>query len=281
MKTISAIKCRLYQAGMRFACNLIKWPKPRVIKGDDALNKMVEDFNKREIKKPMVIMPSFLYKNPLIKNVLKTFEHHLEIRDLINPTVAAVEEIVEIYKKENCDAMVVIGGGSVIDLGKGAAVRIAHPRKTINKMKGVLKLNHKLIPLYAVPTTAGSGSEATVCAVITDEATHEKSSINDPHLVPQVAVLDPRLTVSLPPYLTATTGMDALTHAIESYIGNSNTRKTKKDAIQATKLILDNIEEATLNGQNLQARQAMQEAALLAGQAFTRAYVGYVHAREN
>ena len=145
-------------------------------------------------------------------------------------------------------------------------------------MKGLLKVGRKLPPFYAVPTTAGTGSECTVAAVITDEKTHFKYPVNDFNLIPHYAVLDPKLTESLPPFLTATTGMDALTHAVEAYIGKGNTRKTKRQAEQAVKLIFGNLREATLNGHNLTARANMQQAAYLAGLAFTRAYVGYVHA---
>lgn len=145
-------------------------------------------------------------------------------------------------------------------------------------MKGLLKVNRKLPPFFAVPTTAGTGSECTVAAVITDDETHDKYAINDFSLIPHYAILDPTLTATLPPFLTATTGMDALTHAVEAYIGRGNTRKTKRQAEQAVKLVFDNLKEATLNGTNLNARINMQKAAYLAGLAFTRAYVGYVHA---
>ena len=145
-------------------------------------------------------------------------------------------------------------------------------------MKGLLKVNRKLPPFFAVPTTAGTGSECTVAAVITDDETHDKYAINDFSLIPHYAILDPTLTATLPPFLTATTGMDALTHAVEAYIGRGNTRKTKHQAEEAVRLIFGNLKEATFNGTNLDARINMQKAAYLAGLAFTRAYVGYVHA---
>ena len=186
--------------------------------------------------------------------------------------------MVKIYHDNNCDCVISIGGGSLIDLGKGTAARVANPKKSLKKMKGIFKVKHKLVPLYAIPTTAGSGSEATVAAVISDSNTHEKFPINDTKLVPSVAVLEPTLTVSLPKYLTAITGMDALTHAIECYIGGSNTKQTKKDSIEAVKLILENLKVAYEDGTNVKARENMQIAAFLAGAAFTRGYVGYVHA---
>jgi len=156
--------------------------------------------------------------------------------------------------------------------------RVAHPHKTIPQMKGLLKLTHKLPPLFVIPTTAGTGSETTLAAVITNSQTHEKYAINDPHLIPKFAVLDPVLTIKLPKHITSTTGVDALTHAVEAYIGQSNTRHTKAMAIDAIKLIYANLKKAYDNGEDLSARSNMQKAAYEAGVAFTRAYVGYVHA---
>ena len=131
----------------------------------------------------------------------------------------------------------------------------------------------------SVPTTAGAGSETTVAAVITDSATHRKAAINDPLLIPKYAVLDPELTVGLPPYTTATTGMDALAHAVEAYTNKTyNTKLENRLAREAVKLIHDNMLIAFEAGSNLEARQNMQRGAFCAGRAFTRGCVGYVHA---
>ena len=132
--------------------------------------------------------------------------------------------------------------------------------------------------LIAVPTTAGTGSETTLAAVITDAKTRYKYAINDFPLIPRYAVLDPGVTLGLPPFLTATTGMDALTHAVEAYIGNSTTYGTRKDALLAVKLIFENIDEAWENGRNVRARRNMLRASFCAGCAFSKSYVGYVHA---
>jgi len=145
-------------------------------------------------------------------------------------------------------------------------------------MRGQLKVLKKMPLFIAIPTTAGSGSETTVAAVITDSASHEKYSIVDPSLIPHYTLLEPRLTASLSPFITACTGMDALCHAVEAYIGNSNTRQTRLDALKATELIFHNLYAAFSNGHDITARKNMQEAAFLAGAAFTRAYVGNVHA---
>jgi len=156
--------------------------------------------------------------------------------------------------------------------------RVAKPHKSIQQLRGYLKVRAEIPPLYAIPTTAGTGSEATVAAVIDDEATREKYSVSDLSLIPRVAVLDPQLTVSLPKNFTAATGMDALTHAVESYIGRSNTNETREMSIKAVKLIFENIYMAYTDGTNITARRNMQLAAYFAGIAFTRAYVGNVHA---
>ena len=145
--------------------------------------------------------------------------------------------------------------------------------------QGTLKVRARLVPLFAVPTTAGTGSETTIAAVITDATTHHKASINDPALMPTLAVLDPELTMGLPPAVTAATGMDALCHAVESYTNATYCTALEDDyARQAVRLIFDNLPQAFTHGDDLVARQNLQKAAFLAGRAFTRGCVGYVHA---
>lgn len=165
-----------------------------------------------------------------------------------------------------------------MDCAKALGARIVRPRKPLAKMEGLLHVMHRLPLLIAVPTTAGTGSETTLAAVITDETTHHKYPINDFSLIPAYAVLEPKVTTALPPQLTATTGMDALTHAVEAYIGNSTTAKTRAAAVEAIRLIFHNLPIAYENGQDLAARSHMLHAAYLAGIAFTQSYVGYVHA---
>lgn len=198
-----------------------------------------------------------------------------------NPTIGNIEDGLAMYKENGCDAIVALGGGSAMDCAKGIGARVACPKKSVPQMKGVLKImltGHKLPPLVAIPTTSGTGSEATLAAVISNPETHEKYPINDPFLIPRYVVMDPELTKSLPKHITSTTGMDALTHAVEAYIGGENTRQTKADAVEAVKLINTYLKRAYDNGNDLEARNEMQRAAYLAGKAFTRAYVGYVHA---
>lgn len=165
-----------------------------------------------------------------------------------------------------------------MDCAKGVGACVARRKKHIRKMRGLLKVRRSLPPLYAIPTTAGTGSEATVSAVISDRETSENYAIMDPVLVPQEAILDPLLTIKLPPQITATTGMDALTHAVEAYIGRSNTAETRKMAKITVKLVFENLYTAYKDGENIIARENMQRAAFFGGLAFTRAYVGNAHA---
>ena len=171
-----------------------------------------------------------------------------------------------------------IRDSSSIDCAKAVGARVAKPHQSLEKMKGILKVHKKLPLLIAIPTTAGTGSETTLAAVITDAESRHKYPINDFPLIPRVAVLDPKVTASLPPFLTATTGMDALTHAVEAYIGNSTTAGTRADALFAVKMIFENIDRAYTDGSDLEARKNMLLAAFSAGCAFSKSYVGYVHA---
>lgn len=195
-----------------------------------------------------------------------------------NPTVENVEEARELYLKSGCKAMIGFGGGSSIDCAKAVGARIAKKKQSIQKMRGILKIIRQIPFLIAVPTTAGTGSEVTVTCVITDEKTHHKFPISDFPLIPRVAVHDPITTETLPSHITATTGMDALTHAVEAYIGGSTTKASRNDAIFALKLVCENLLEAYSNPENKSARANMLYASFLAGRAFSVSYVGYCHA---
>ena len=185
---------------------------------------------------------------------------------------------MELYRDNYCDCIIGFGGGSSMDCAKAVGACIAKPHQSLAKMKGILKVHKRLPLLIAIPTTAGTGSETTLAAVITDAQTRYKYAINDFPLIPRYAVLDPKVTVSLPPSITASTGMDALTHAVEAYIGNSTTPDTRRDALRAVKLIFQNLDRVYENGSDLEARKDMLKASFYAGCAFTKSYVGYVHA---
>lgn len=194
-----------------------------------------------------------------------------------DPTIAQIEAGVAQYKQQGCEAILAVGGGSSIDAAKIIAAR-AKPSLSIRKMAGLFRVVLGIKPLYAVPTTAGTGSEVTIAAVVSDPERTKKMSIIDLKLVPQKAALDGALMTGLPAPITAATGMDALTHAVEAYISKNANKKTDEHAIAATKLIFENLPTAFHDGGNLQAREQMALASYKAGVAFTIAGVGYVHA---
>ena len=185
---------------------------------------------------------------------------------------------MKIYEQNECDGIVAIGGGSVLDCAKAIGACVVCKSKTIKDMKGLLRINKRTPTLIAIPTTAGTGSEATLSAVISDSENGTKFVINDFDLIPEYALLDEKLTISLPKTITATSGMDALTHAIEAYIGRSTTKLTRECSLNAIKLIFENLEKAYRNGNNLESRKNLLTASYLAGVSFSRSYVGYVHA---
>ena len=196
----------------------------------------------------------------------------------LEPSMDSIQHCTDEAKAFGADVIIGFGGGSSMDCAKAVGACAVKPNQSLAQMKGILKVHKKLPLLMAVPTTAGTGSETTLAAVITDADTRYKYAINDFPLIPRYAVLDPKVTLSLPPFITATTGMDALTHAVEAYIGNSTTIDTRRDALKAVKLIFENIDIAYEHGDNIQARRNMLHASFYAGCAFTKSYVGYVHA---
>ena len=234
-------------------------------------------------QKPLLVTDKSIRKLGLtqpLEKALKSAFGKVTIFDgtVANPTTQNVEEALEKYLKNNCDCLIAFGGGSVMDCAKAVGARLACPKKSLGQMKGVLKVRHKIPLLVAIPTTAGTGSETTLAAVITDSETRHKYAISDFPLIPKYAVLDAKLTLGLPPFVTATTGMDALTHAIEAYLGRSTTKKTRQEALMAIKMIFENLETDNKDPTNEVARAKMLHASYLAGLAFTQSYVGYVHA---
>ena len=275
--------CRSYQGVVKIVSNALSWREPELLEGENSLIELPKVIKKQGIESVLIITDEGIVAVGLLEALLKRLQKE-EVKFVIydktmpNTPIENIEEAVKIYKENNCQGIIAFGGGSPIDCAKVAGARIVQPNKSIHQMKGLLKVKKKLPPLFAVPTTAGTGAEATIAAVVSNSKTNEKYPLMDTVLLPQYAVLDPLLTTKLPPHITSITGMDALTHAIESYIGRSNTKNTKQWSIDATKLIFENLYEAYINGDNITARKHMQKAAYLAGMAFTRAYVGYVHA---
>jgi alcohol dehydrogenase class IV len=200
--------------------------------------------------------------------------------DAITPDapIPLIEEGIDFYWEHGCDAIVAFGGGSSMDASKAIAAAVSNPGKTLRELAGYFKGLQTPVKIYAVPTTAGTGSEVTVAAVISDPETQTKLVIVDTRLVPKMAALDPCLMTGLPPHITAATGIDALTHAIEAFVGKWANPYTDDMALSAVGLIFDNLRVAYSDGKNLEAREKMALAATYAGLAFTRANVGNVHA---
>ena len=274
---------RLYQGVFRVAVNFLDWTPPKIISGPGSVKKLPAVIKSKGLKKMMIVTDKGLMSLNLLDGLFEGLkaegiDYVVYDKTQPNPSIDNIEEVRILYLDNGCEGFIAFGGGSPMDCAKAAGARVVRPNKTVQKMRGQLKVIKKLPPFFAVPTTAGTGSETTLAAVVTDTKTHEKYALNDPRLRPGYAVLDPELTVGLPPHITSTTGMDALTHAVEAYIGHSNTKETSAKAEQATKMIFENLETAYNNGSDIHAREQMLLASHYAGIAFTRAYVGNVHA---
>lgn len=285
------IKNGLYRSGQFMLGKmqvLVPWHMPEVIKGAGSLMKVPDLLKEHKNRHILVVTTAGFIKRGTLEDFFsKVKDAHIKVtvfdRVKPDPDIATIEAGVQAYLAAGCDSIVAIGGGSVLDCAKVIGARIVRPDKKVLDMTGMLKIHKKLPPFYAVPTTAGTGSEVTVAAVITDEHTHRKHPVGDPCLLPAYAILDAELTKSLPADITAATGMDALTHAVEAYINLFTRAECDESAIEAVKLIFANLEKAYVQSSNgdsndLKAREDLLWASYLAGTAFTRSYVGYVHA---
>lgn len=280
MNTLRKIYCRAFQKAFHIAIPFLPYRKPKIA---GSIKELPEIIMRHKCTHVLIITDGGIMKLGLTRRLEKALKeagipYTIYDKTVANPTTVNVREALELYHKEGCDAIIGFGGGSSMDCAKAVGACAVKPNQSLAQMKGILKVHKKLPLLMAVPTTAGTGSETTLAAVITDADTRYKYAINDFPLIPRYAVLDPKVTLSLPPFITATTGMDALTHAVEAYIGNSTTIDTRRDALKAVKLIFENIDIAYEHGDNIQARRNMLHASFYAGCAFTKSYVGYVHA---
>lgn len=281
MKTLL---CRIFQLGMKLGYYLIPVRTPELITGEGCVQTLAQPLLDRGVTHPLVVTDSGLSQLGLPDGMVESLRAaglSVTVYDGVqpNPTDVDVEDGLQLYRDAGCDGIIAFGGGSPMDCAKAIGARAVRPKKSIAKMQGLFGVLHRLPPFFAVPTTAGTGSETTLAAVITDSATHHKASINDPSLIPHVAVLDPALTIGLPPAVTAATGMDALCHAVEAYTNHTYcTKLENRMAKEAVRLIHDYLPRAYANGSDREARQQMQRAAFCAGRAFTRGCVGNVHA---
>lgn len=275
--------CRLYQRTFNVATKFLPWRKPELVEGENSLRKLPALIKSKGIDHVLIVTDEGIVAIGLMEPLLKGLQSEgiqftVYDKTVPNPTILNIEDAYAMYRMHDCQAIIAFGGGSPIDCAKGVGARVAKPTMQIAEMRGQLKIRKEMPLFFAIPTTAGTGSEGTLATVVSNSVTHEKYAILDPVLIPHYAVLDPLLTVKLPHHITAATGMDALTHAVEAYIGKSNTAETRAYSREAVTLIFANLFEAYKDGDNIEARTNMQKASYLAGLAFTRAYVGYVHA---
>ncbi|MGN0962654.1 MAG: iron-containing alcohol dehydrogenase [Clostridia bacterium] len=278
MGPLKKICCRGFQTVFRLALPFLPYRDPKILR---CLGDVPPLLKGKNIRRVLLVTDKNLRKiggTAPLEEALEEAGLFCAVYDetVANPTVANAEAARQKYLDNGCEAVIAFGGGSPMDCAKALCARIARPDRSLLRMKGLLKVRRATPLLIAVPTTAGSGSETTLAAVITDEQSHHKYVINDFALIPSYAVLDPAVTATLPKAVAAATGMDALTHAAEAFIGRSTTKETRADALKAVELIFQHLEKAC-EGEE-EARKQMLYASYLAGKAFTRSYVGYVHA---
>ena len=278
--TLKKIWYRIYQNVFKVAMCFMDWSEPELLEGAGSVLKLPEFIKNKGINKVLVVTDGGLMGLHLLDPMFaKLDEAGVEyvVYDGVqpNPTIPNIEDCKDMYIQNGCQGIIAFGGGSSMDCAKAVGARLARPHKSLSKMEGILKIWHRLPLLIAVPTTAGTGSETTLAAVITDADTHHKYAINDFNLIPDYAVLEPSVTYGLPPQLTATTGMDALTHAIEGYITKGHCTISDMFHLEAIKLISENLCGAVQN--TPEGREGMALGQYIAGMGFSNVGLGIVH----
>jgi len=255
----------------------------KIISGYKAVNNIPEELSLLGVKRPMIITDKGVVEAGILKKVEKSFrESNITIGAVFDnvpqdSSKYTVKEAAEIYRKKICDSLIALGGGSVIDTSKGVNIILTENVDNLFELAGAERLKKDMKPFIVVPTTHGTGSESTLVAVISDPDENAKLPFTSYKLLPDVAILDPNMTVTLPPKLSAATSMDALTHAIEAYISLQKNPVSDSFAISAIKLISENILEVLKNKRNKKARLKLLNASCMAGAAFSNAMVGVVH----
>lgn len=278
MNIFNTIRCRIVHLTFKILLPFLPYKNPIVYEDIININDVLKTNNASKV---LIITGPHIYQsglaNILLDELNKNNIDYAVFKDTCsNPLISVVNKATLFYKENNCDSIIAFGGGSPLDVAKLVGAKVA-TNKEIIKLKGVLKVRHKIPLLIAIPTTAGSGSEVTLAAVITDDKTHLKFAVNDFNLIPKYVFLLNKTTSSLPKKTIATCGMDALTHALESYLNIGGDKNSKKDALEASKLIFSNLENCYLNNDDI-SRSNMLKASFLAGRSFSKGYVGYVHA---
>ena len=257
----------------------------KILSGEFALENIPSELNMLRAKKVLILSDKTLEKIGTLQVVIDAIstkdieivEKYTEIPP--DSSIEIINEITRLYKQLDCDSIVAVGGGSVIDTAKGVRMTLSQQKKNILELVGCEMINYgNHIPFVAIPTTSGTGSEATIVAVILDKARNMKMEFISYFLLPDVSVLDPRMTLSLPAKTTASTGMDALCHAIEAYTCLQKNPMSDAYAISAIEIIRDNLIKAVENGNDKKVRLAMANASLMAGVSFSNSMVGVIHA---
>lgn len=273
---------RGYTNGLKVAAYVLPLPKPTLFSGPGSIHELTEAIADLGFKKLLLVTDEGLVKIGMAEQVAESARTrgldvalYAEVKP--DPTYDQVEGGLNVYLESGCDAILALGGGSAMDCAKVIAARVTN-KKSIKRLAGLFRVWRTPAPLFVIPTTSGTGSEVTVAAVVSEPDTHHKTPLMDPKLVPLMAALDANLLVGLPAKITADTGIDALTHAIEAYISRNATTETKAYSVAAIKLIFQYLPRAVEEGSDIQARQKMAMASYYAGLAFTKASLGYVHA---
>lgn len=273
---------RTLMFGQKLAGYLIPTTPPLLFCGPGSSQQLATTLAQQGVKKLLLVTDQALFRLGLAEKMLATLAE-LGVETAVfyeltpDPTDQQIQAGIEAARYHGAEAVLGFGGGSAIDAAKLIAA-LAPRNLPLDNAPGLLRLRRRGLALYAVPTTAGTGSEVTFAAVITHSQSHQKKPVIDPCLLPSAVALDPTLMTGLPPAVTAATGIDALTHAIEALLSNNANRETNRLARAAMGLIFTQLPVAYRDGNNLEARSAMAIAACYAGLAFTKAGVGYVHA---
>ena len=282
MFALKVFLLRCYMTIFKYVVMILPFNWPKTFDGAGSAKDLCKHIAGEGHKKVLIVTDAMLVQLGLIDPIKAELEAQ-GVAGVIydgvkpDPTVEQIEAGFDRYKAEACDGLLAIGGGSSIDAAKVIGAR-AKNDKPIRKMTGLFRVWRGMAPLYAVPTTAGTGSEVTIAAVVSDPEAQRKLPMMDLKLMPSACALDGTLMTGLPAPITAATGMDALTHAVEAYISRAANSKTDALALEAAQMIMANLATAVEDGGNVEARQAMTSASCKAGKAFTQAGVGYVHA---
>jgi alcohol dehydrogenase class IV len=264
------------------ALNVVPQKTPTLLSGVGNIKLVPSELSVLKVNKPLVVTDKPLVDLGIVaklEEVLKAANIQYAVFDEVipDPSFEVCDQGLAALRKNHCDSVIALGGGSVMDAGKLIRMGATHD-KPMEKFAGLLRCRNNGLPFICIPTTAGTGSEATAAAVITDLKRHRKTTVLDPRLPPNTAILDPALTLGLPPGMTASTGIDALTHAVEAYTNTLHFSDVDAQAVEAVRLIFLNLAAVYAKGSDISGREALLRASHLAGRAFTRGFVGYVHA---